>query len=229
MADSGQLTCLELLWSTMSSSRRGHIILRVRHLGFTFANQNQISKSSYLMYSLYILICQRWIRLLSRPFPHSTPLRTLTTTSRLLHPESPPPATSTSAAQPFSTPFTPSPAKTPGIPSSPSTTPKSGNKGSARPPSSVPAGTPLRGLGYIKGQEGPVAKEDSEYPDWLWGLLDGKRNESEQGTAGDAFGKLDHSIAKRGLDGRVTTTKGLPFNGIRRQNEASHSTFSLPR
>ena len=146
------------------------------------------------------MICRRCIRLLSQPSPHSTALRTLTTTSKLLHPESPPPATSTSAAQPFSTPFTPSPAKTPGIPSSPSPTPGAAKKASARPPSSVPAGTPLRGLGYIKGQEGPLAKEDSEYPDWLWGLLDSKSNESEEGKAGDAFGKLHHSIAKRGWD-----------------------------
>ena len=52
----------------------------------------------------------------------------------------------------------------------------------------------------MKGEEGPVAKEDSEYPDWLWGLLDGKKNESEGGTAGDAFGKLHQSIAERGWD-----------------------------
>ncbi|KAL9137282.1 MAG: hypothetical protein Q9175_001508 [Cornicularia normoerica] len=111
-------------------------------------------------------------------------------TSRVYHPESPPPATSTSAAQPFSTPFTPSPSKTPGIPSSPNTTPKAASKSPVRPPSSVPAGTPLRGLGYIKGQEGPIAKEDSEYPEWLWGLLEPKHGGlTAEGVVGDAFAK----------------------------------------
>lgn len=38
-----------------------------------------------------------------------------------------------------------------------------------------------------------VAKEDSEYPDWLWGLLDPKGGEAEEGKVGDAFGKLHHS------------------------------------
>lgn len=139
------------------------------------------------------MICQRCTRLLSPSLHSSTILRPLSTTSILLRPESPPPATSTSAAQPFSTPFTPSPGKTPGIPSSPSTTPKAASRNPARPPSSVPAGRPLRGLGYIKGQEGPFAKEDSEYPDWLWGLLDPKSNEAEEGKVGDAFGKLHRS------------------------------------
>ncbi|KAL9074006.1 MAG: hypothetical protein Q9161_002628 [Pseudevernia consocians] len=135
------------------------------------------------------MICRRCTRLLSPPLLRLTTLRHLSTTSRLLHPESPPPATSTSAAQPFSTPFTPSPSKTPDIPSSPSTTPKAASKGPAHPPSSVPGGMPLRGLGYIKGQEAPVAREDSEYPEWLWGLLAPKQGANEEGVAGDAFAK----------------------------------------
>ena len=105
-------------------------------------------------------------------------------------PSDPPPATSTSAAQPFSTPFTPSPSKTPGVP------PKSLSK-SQEPVvlSSVPAGTPLKGLGYVKGQEAPLAKEDSEYPSWLWGLLDmGAKTGEVEGQAGDAFGRW-HDLA----------------------------------
>ncbi|KAM0802342.1 mitochondrial ribosomal protein L37-domain-containing protein [Usnea florida] len=136
------------------------------------------------------MICPRCTRLLSPSILHSATLRPLSTTSRLLHPESPPPATSTSAAQPFSTPFTPSPSKTPGIPPSSGTTPESAPKGPAHASSSVPAGTPLRGLGYIKGQEGPLAKEDSEYPDWLWGLLEPKQGAlNADGVVGDAFAK----------------------------------------
>lgn len=156
------------------------------------------------IYSLYTMICQRCARLLSPSFLRPATLRPLSTTSRSLRPESPPAATSTSAAQPFSTPFTPSPSKTPDIPSSPSTTPKAASKVPAHPPSSVAAGTPLRGLGYIKGQEGPVAREDSEYPDWLWELLEAKKGDmTEEGVVGDAFGKLSLST--------ITTTCSAMF------------------
>ena len=37
--------------------------------------------------------------------------------------------------------------------------------------SSCLVGTPLN-LNIRKGQKGPVALEDSEYPDWLWTILD---------------------------------------------------------
>ncbi|KAJ6087179.1 hypothetical protein N7467_006093 [Penicillium canescens] len=40
-----------------------------------------------------------------------------------------------------------------------------------RPPSSCPAGTKMTGLNYFKNKPDVFAKEDSEYPDWLWGLL----------------------------------------------------------
>ena len=53
------------------------------------------------------------------------------------------------------------------------------------------AGTVLKGLGYIRGQEPPVAKEDGEYPEWLWGLLDEMKGEGGKGEGeGDAFGEL---------------------------------------
>jgi large subunit ribosomal protein L54 len=35
----------------------------------------------------------------------------------------------------------------------------------------VPAGERLKGLNIYKGKDDPVAMEDSEYPDWLWGVL----------------------------------------------------------
>lgn len=40
-----------------------------------------------------------------------------------------------------------------------------------RPPSSCPAGTKLNGLNYFKNKPDVFAKEDSEYPNWLWNLL----------------------------------------------------------
>jgi hypothetical protein len=82
-------------------------------------------------------------------------------TSKGRQPGGPPSATSTSAAQP-STPFTPSaPAGRKRL------------KPSPIPASSVPAGTPLRGLNYLKNHSEPLALEDSEYPAWLWKCLDG--------------------------------------------------------
>ena len=54
----------------------------------------------------------------------------------------------------------------------------------------MPAGAPLRGLGYIKGQEAPLARDDDEYPSWLWGLLSkGKEENESSGSMGDAFGE----------------------------------------
>ena len=59
--------------------------------------------------------------------------------------------------------------------------------------SSVPAGTPLKGLGFTKGKDPPVALEDHEYPDWLWGLLDDGQKVDAKGAAeneGDAYGQF---------------------------------------
>lgn len=137
------------------------------------------------------MICQRCLLRLQP----KTSLRFLSTSTRLPSPANPPAATSTSAAQPFSTPFSPSPARNPEYkdaisqpnPSDPTGRPT--KQAPAEPKSSVTAGTVLRGLGYIKGKEAPIAMEDHEYPDWLWGLLDGKKEGGKEGAAeGDAFG-----------------------------------------
>ena len=63
----------------------------------------------------------------------------------------------------------------------------------AEPRSSVKAGTVLRGLGYIKGKDPPIAREDHEYPDWLWGLLDKKNEGGKQEGEGDLFGMSPYS------------------------------------
>ncbi|KAL2037152.1 hypothetical protein N7G274_010148 [Stereocaulon virgatum] len=132
------------------------------------------------------MICQRCTRFLShRIFPPPS-LRGLSTSTVLAHPNEPPPVKSTSAAQPFSTPFTPSPSETPGGPPDE----RSKVSGGASRRSSVAAGTPLQGLGYIKGQELPLAKEDEDYPEWLWGLLDsGKKGDDTVIAVGDAYAK----------------------------------------
>ena len=123
------------------------------------------------------MICTRCLRLRLRlsspPLSHRLPYSTT---------RSPPPATSTSAAQPFSTPFTPSPYPS----TSPTHPPRSPPQQQQRqePQSSLKAGTPLKGLALEKNKEVPVAREDGEYPAWLWGLL-GKR----EGTEGEVEGK----------------------------------------
>ena len=94
----------------------------------------------------------------------------------------PPAATSTSAAQPFSTPRTPRPAQM---------APASQPGDSPPVVSSVPAGTPLKGLSYMKNKPDPVALEDWQYPPWLWTLLQSKANEgSAADDSGDLYGEL---------------------------------------
>ncbi|PYI01128.1 hypothetical protein BO78DRAFT_433889 [Aspergillus sclerotiicarbonarius CBS 121057] len=51
-----------------------------------------------------------------------------------------------------------------------------------RPPSSCPAGQKLNGLNYFKNKPDVVALEDSEYPEWLWSLLeDSKGSKTAKG------------------------------------------------
>lgn len=55
--------------------------------------------------------------------------------------------------------------------------------------SSVPAGTLLQGLGYMKGRPDPEALPDREYPDWLWGVLDTINQDKAGDEANAMFGK----------------------------------------
>lgn len=99
----------------------------------------------------------------------------------------PPAATSTSAAQPFTTPLTPAGS---------SDHKSAAAASSLEPRSSVPAGTPLEGLNYLKNKQAPLALEDHEYPDWLWTLLDTSGQTAASGTAqaeGDAYG-MENSL-----------------------------------
>lgn len=47
-------------------------------------------------------------------------------------------------------------------------------------------------MGFEKGKDPPVAREDAEYPEWLWGLLDTRARDGGkggEGGEGDAFGE----------------------------------------
>ncbi|KAK4511969.1 uncharacterized protein ATC70_003968 [Mucor velutinosus] len=46
-------------------------------------------------------------------------------------------------------------------------------------PSSAPKGTVLKGIQYLKDKQDPVALDDSEYPEWLWDLLDEKKQKQK--------------------------------------------------
>ncbi|EPE36464.1 hypothetical protein GLAREA_05802 [Glarea lozoyensis ATCC 20868] len=106
------------------------------------------------------------------------------------------PATSTSAAQPFSTPLSPTPNE---VSLGAALRPKP--KTSALPISSAPKGTVLKGINYIKGRDDPVALGEEEYPEWLWRVLDVKTDvEGGEVEEGDEFSKskkLRRKAAKR--------------------------------
>ena len=98
-------------------------------------------------------------------------------------------ATSTSAAQPFSAPLTPTPSPALEKPAA-----KASEKKKPAPlvKSSVPAGTPLKGLNFEKAKQDPVAKADDEYPAWLWTILQRQEDKGEVGVLGDLFCTSPH-------------------------------------
>ncbi|KAK8181920.1 mitochondrial ribosomal protein L37-domain-containing protein [Phyllosticta capitalensis] len=91
-----------------------------------------------------------------------------------------PSATSTSAAQPFSTPATPSPPETVKPKKSPDV---------VTVQSSVAAGTTLKGLNFLKNKQDPVAMEDSEYPPWLWRILKPEGKKDAENLEADLYSK----------------------------------------
>jgi large subunit ribosomal protein L54 len=140
------------------------------------------------------MICNRCLRTaiqrpVALPFRRAittTPSLRSTAAPRQGNPDSsshtPSAATSTGAAQPFSTPLTASP-------SAAELQAPSQEKAAPTVKSSVAAGTPLKGLNFIKGKNDPVALEDGEYPSWLWGILKKKAGESAT-DAGSIEGDL---------------------------------------
>ncbi|CAG7962123.1 unnamed protein product [Penicillium salamii] len=65
-----------------------------------------------------------------------------------------------------------------------------------REPSSCVAGTKLNGLNYFKNKPEVFAKEDSEYPDWLWNLL-GSSSDSKTKKGGVDPSTLNKKQRKR--------------------------------
>ncbi|KAJ5555295.1 hypothetical protein N7535_007734 [Penicillium sp. DV-2018c] len=66
-----------------------------------------------------------------------------------------------------------------------------------RPASSCPAGTKLNGLNYFKNKPDVFAKEDHEYPEWLWGLLGDASKEAKTKQGGVDPSTLNKKQRKR--------------------------------
>lgn len=79
-----------------------------------------------------------------------------------------------------------------------------------RPPSSCPAGTKMNGLNYFKNKPDIVAKEDSEYPDWLWDLLGDASKQSKTDKGGvDPSSMYPAPIEERVLSSNLPTLSQL--------------------
>ncbi|GAB7357270.1 hypothetical protein MBLNU459_g8242t1 [Dothideomycetes sp. NU459] len=131
-------------------------------------------------------------------------------------------ATSTGAAQPFSTPLTPSPANS-DLPL------PSAKPAPAAVKSSVAAGTVLKGLNFIKGKQDPVALEDSEYPSWLWGILSEGEAKTAAGGAdeGDLFSKSKKQ--RRRAAKALRKQQLLNPDALAPKVPLHHQTIDLPR
>ncbi|ODM15148.1 hypothetical protein SI65_09387 [Aspergillus cristatus] len=144
------------------------------------------------------MICQRCrTGILSRLQPQQTLTRTASRQTPLQRPQfqqtrpysdgkppvsatTPPPKPRQPIADDISIPSAVS-STSPGV-SQPLSTPESGVHTDVHPEqpvkrapkvvSSCPAGTKLNGLNYFKNKPDVFAREDEEYPEWLWGLLE---------------------------------------------------------
>jgi large subunit ribosomal protein L54 len=130
--------------------------------------------------------CRRTILLslrASRETRHSQ-LRSISTSPATPHaaPSILPPGSPASVAVAAST-STPAPSQPPSTLDSASNTATANQP--SKPKSSIPGGAVLQGIAYLKGKPSVLAKEDSEYPAWLWMLLDdGKSGETKVDLSG---------------------------------------------
>ncbi|KAJ5594430.1 uncharacterized protein N7459_000638 [Penicillium hispanicum] len=66
-----------------------------------------------------------------------------------------------------------------------------------RPLSSCPVGTKMSGLNYFKNKPDVFAKEDEEYPDWLWDMLGDASKQSKNEKGGVDMSTLNKKQRKR--------------------------------
>jgi large subunit ribosomal protein L54 len=162
-----------------------------------------ISRFSHRTSIVAIMICSSCRRTLLSRLPNR-----VCSTSKVRY-NSGAPSTSPSPRQPSgigleSSKTTPSAiaSNTPGIsqPLSTSMLPSTSSASRPNPPKarkkqtlvgSIPGGMPLNGLGYLQAHPTILAKEDDEYPDWLWTLLAPEPGAASKGvkSAADIAGR----------------------------------------
>lgn len=77
---------------------------------------------------------------------------------------------------------------------------RSKSEAAQRVPSSCKKGDAIEGLNIFVNQEPIIAKDDSEYPDWLWTLLDDNSSASkEQLLVGDVLSMEDFAAQKAAI------------------------------
>lgn len=156
-----------------------------RHIAHTHPHKHTI-----------IMICRRCMQRLARrpPLSHRTfsytpPTRASPTASQQQEAQQPIQDDHQVPTSPTQSSTTPSSSSSPPPPKTKKTPAAAKNVLSS--PSSVPAGTVLKGLNFLKNQQDPVALEDHEYPEWLWKALQRKGDVSGAGAgAGDEEGDL---------------------------------------
>lgn len=72
--------------------------------------------------------------------------------------------------------------------SSPSESAATAGNTAKHPPSSVPAGTVLKGLNFLKNHTDPVAMPDEDYPPWLWSVLSSTQSSSSSPSSSSPDG-----------------------------------------
>lgn len=124
--------------------------------------------------------CRRSLLARLPTFRHHVPLlsrsvATAPATSNAAPTNPPPPPTDTTAVLSSSFPGISQPLSTPHLsPSTPANAASAPGTKSRKVRSSVAGGAVLQGLGYTKAKPQILAKEDEEYPEWLWSVLDEK-------------------------------------------------------
>ncbi|KAM0718503.1 hypothetical protein Q7P37_005573 [Cladosporium fusiforme] len=151
------------------------------------------------------MICNRCLTHLSRRTPTTSSILN-TTTTRSLHTtlsrlSTPTTAETSTTATPRSAAGAPAATSKPGVAqpfssadAKPQAPAAAASAATAAPKvlSSVPAGTPLKGLNFYKDKQDPVALADDEYPAWLWRVLDKNSADAAGGVKvdeGDLYAK----------------------------------------
>ncbi|KAA6411894.1 MAG: 60s ribosomal mitochondrial precursor [Lasallia pustulata] len=87
-------------------------------------------------------------------------------------------------------------------------------------------------LGYVNGKDAPIAKEDSEYPDWLWGLLSkkgakssGKEGQEEEDADLYSKSKKQCRLANKRA---ALLASSAPLGPAHRKVPLEHQSIDLP-